>query len=177
MSYTLRILWEMILSLWGFMRRVSSFYSLVLTNVGFLGINFHISKEMPLKFMEKPALITRCHQKTLIFFKKNNNLWNTAPNSFWGCGSLNITAHTQVFTVLYLFALEPSSFQLRKLFTYCLRIVTHWKPWLRYPLCFLLHLGMPGRSSSPPPGKHCNPYFLSLLFPPLLSFLFLVHRY
>ena len=29
---------------------------------------------------------------------------------------------------------------------------------------------MPGRSSSPPPGKHCNPYFLSLLFPPLLSF-------
>ena len=48
------------------MRRVSSFYSHVLTDVGFLGINFHIGKEMPLKFMEKPALVTRCHQKTLI---------------------------------------------------------------------------------------------------------------
>ena len=46
-------------------------------------------------------------------------------NSIWGCGSLTIAAHTQVFTVLYLFTLEPSSFQLRKLFTYCLRIVTH----------------------------------------------------
>ena len=107
------------------MRRVSSFYSLVLTNVGFLGINFHISKEMPLKFMEKPALITRCHQKTLIFLKKKQQFVEHCTNSFWGCGSLNITAHTQVFTVLYLFALEPSSFQLRKLFTYCLRIVTH----------------------------------------------------
>ena len=40
------------------MRRVSSFYSHVLTDVGFLGINFHIGKEMPLKFMEKPALVT-----------------------------------------------------------------------------------------------------------------------
>ena len=72
------------------MRRVSSFYSLVLTNAGFLGINFHISKEMPLKFMEKPALITRCHQKTLIFLKKNNNLWNTAPIVFGGVAHLTL---------------------------------------------------------------------------------------
>ena len=72
------------------MRRVSSFYSLVLTNVGFLGINFHISKEMPLKFMEKPALITRCHQKTLIFFKKNNNLCNNAPIVSGGVAHLTL---------------------------------------------------------------------------------------
>ena len=48
------------------MWRVSLFYSLVITDVGFLGINFHINKEMPLKVMEKVALATRCHHKTLI---------------------------------------------------------------------------------------------------------------
>ena len=108
------------------MRRVSSFYSLVLTNAGFLGINFHISKEMPLKFMEKPALITRCHQKTLIFFKKNNNLWNTAPIVFGGVAHLTLRLiHKFLRSFIYLHWSPLPSFQLRKLFTYCLRIVTH----------------------------------------------------
>ena len=101
------------------MRRVSSFYSLVLTNVGFLGINFHISKEMPLKFMEKPALITRCHQKTLI-------CGTLHPIVSGGVAHLTLRLiHKFLRSFIYLFALEPSSFQLRKLFTYCLRIVTH----------------------------------------------------
>ena len=109
------------------MRRVSSFYSLVLTNVGFLGINFHISKEMPLKFMEKPALITRCHQKTLIFFKKKTTICGTLhPIVSGGVAHLTLRLiHKFLRSFIYLFALEPSSFQLRKLFTYYLRIVTH----------------------------------------------------
>ena len=52
------------------MWKVSLFYSLVLTDVKFLSINFPISEENPLDVMKKVALVTRCHQKTLISLKK-----------------------------------------------------------------------------------------------------------
>ena len=48
------------------MWKVSLFYSLVLTDVGFLVINFRISKEMPIKVVKMGALVNRCPQKTLI---------------------------------------------------------------------------------------------------------------
>ena len=48
------------------MWKVSLFYSIVLTVVGFLPEAFHESKEMLLKVMKKGALVTRCHQRTLI---------------------------------------------------------------------------------------------------------------
>lgn len=88
------------------MWKVSLFYSIVLTDVGFLPEDFHESKEMLFKVMKKGALVTRCHQRTFNFFKKSN-LWNTTPVVF---GSpFTITAHAQVFTVLYSFTSEPSS--------------------------------------------------------------------
>ena len=52
------------------MWKVSLFYSLVLTDVKFLSINFLISEENPLDVMKKVVLVTRCHQKTLISLKK-----------------------------------------------------------------------------------------------------------
>ena len=48
------------------MWKVSLFYSIVLTDVGFLPEAFHESKEMLFKVMKKGALVTRCHQRTLI---------------------------------------------------------------------------------------------------------------
>lgn len=52
------------------MWKVSLFYSIVLTDVGFLPEDFHESKEMLFKVMKKGALVTRCHQRTLISLKK-----------------------------------------------------------------------------------------------------------
>ena len=84
------------------MWKVNLFYSLVLTDVKFLSINFLISEENPLDVMEKVALVTRCHQKTLISLKKNN-LWSIAQLVLGVVAHLPINgSYTSFHSVLFI---------------------------------------------------------------------------